>query len=129
MISQSRHAQRPHVDLGRTDARRRSRVLIALLTTAAALLSLTIFAAPSSATACTVTWTGGGGDGQWQTDANWSTGAAPTASDHACVPAPASVQSTAAGNQAASVDVDGRLTVSGGSLTLGDAAGTSAAVS
>lgn len=126
MISQSRHAQRPHVDLGRTDARRRSRVLIALLTTAAALLSLTIFAAPSSAAACTVTWTGGGGDGQWQTDANWSTGAAPTASDHACVPAPASVQSTAAGNQAASVDVDGRLTVSGGSLTLGDAAGTSA---
>jgi RHS repeat-associated protein len=36
-------------------------------------------------TACTDTWTGAAGDGQWTDGANWATGTAPGSSDHACI--------------------------------------------
>ncbi len=40
----------------------------------------------SLAAACTVTWTGNAGDGQWTTAANWSSGSLPGANDNVCIP-------------------------------------------
>src|SRR3989344_3736570 len=45
------------------------------------LFGLLLMAPVYIAEAATVTWTNGGGDGLWSTDANWSSGADPTTAD------------------------------------------------
>ncbi|MDR3643006.1 MAG: DUF2341 domain-containing protein [Candidatus Doudnabacteria bacterium] len=59
-------------------------------------------------------WTGGGGDGNWETNANWSTGAKPTATDDVVI------------NTATTVNINGGTTVN--SLTLGISGGGTASV-
>ncbi|NLC93777.1 MAG: hypothetical protein GX677_10045, partial [Treponema sp.] len=49
------------------------------------LLTLTIFLANSFLYAANITWTGGGGDGDWNNAANWSTNTVPTSTDVAII--------------------------------------------
>ncbi|MFN8104270.1 MAG: Calx-beta domain-containing protein [Acidimicrobiia bacterium] len=68
--------------------------------------------------ACTVTWDGGGGNGRWDTAANWSTDALPSASDVACIPEGATVNHASGDSTVGGVNVRGTLTVSGGTLAI-----------
>lgn len=70
--------------------------LRAMLAWALCMLIATL-ALPSVAaaeTSCSVTWTGPAAGGSWQTAANWSGGAAPSAADSVCVPDGATVDVT-----------------------------------
>jgi Concanavalin A-like lectin/glucanases superfamily len=75
----------------------------------------------TGATECTDTWTGAAGDGLWQTATNWSSGSAPSSSDHACIGPETTVQVTSAGNAVASVKDEGVLLIDDGSLEITDA--------
>lgn len=91
-----------------------------------ALLALAGAGTASADPACTSTWTGGGGDGQWTTAANWSTGVAPTAADHACIAGFGTI-AVSGGAVAGSVTA-GAATLDvepGGTLTVADPAAAS----
>ena len=91
------------------------------LVTAAIAVALTLVVLPASTIAdpsCTDTWTGGAGTEVWQTAANWSTGSVPGSGDIACVGSGVTVQVTGGSNQAASLQDEGGLDISGGSLEL-----------
>ena len=49
------------------------------------------FALAACCNAATVTWTGGGGDGQWGNPENWSTGALPAEADSVSFPVDATL--------------------------------------
>jgi RHS repeat-associated protein len=86
---------------------------------AATVLALAVLPASTIADpSCTDTWTGGAGTEVWQTAANWSTGSAPGSGDIACVGSGVTVQVTSGTNQAASLQDEGGLDISGGSLEL-----------
>jgi hypothetical protein len=72
-------------------------------------------------TECTDTWTGAAGDGLWQTATNWSSGSAPSSSDHACIGPETTVQVTSGSNAVASVKDEGALLIDGGSLEVASA--------
>jgi hypothetical protein len=77
----------------------------------------------SVCTTATNTWTGGGGNGSWETAANWSAGHAPTSSDYVCVPSVTGLTLTVAGaDTAAAAEIHSPLALSAGSLTLTDSA-------
>jgi hypothetical protein len=67
---------------------------------------------------CTDTWTGGTGDGLWQSAGNWSTASVPGSSDVACIGSGTSVQVTTGSDHAGVLEDSGSLTISGGSLEL-----------
>jgi YD repeat-containing protein len=85
-------------------------------------------AATSADPTCTDTWTGGASDGLWQSAGNWSTGV-PSSSDVACIGSGVSVQVSGGTNQVGSVQDEGALTISGGSLELTDASNASSVTS
>jgi RHS repeat-associated protein len=86
---------------------------------AVAVASLITLPAGSSADpSCTVNWTGGAGDGLWQSATNWSTDSVPSSSDVVCVGSGVTVEVTGGANQAGVLRDEGSLSVSGGSLEL-----------
>ncbi len=69
---------------------------------------------------CTDDWTGEGGDGLWQTAANWSSGAIPTSGDRACIASGITVHVSGGVNQVGSLGGGGSVVLSGGELGLTD---------
>jgi sugar lactone lactonase YvrE len=79
----------------------------------------------SGESTCTDTWTGGADDGSWDTASNWSTGAVPAANDVACIGPGETVNVTAGTNHVSSIEDEGTLVISGGSLSLTEASESS----
>ena len=80
---------------------------------------LICFALPTTASAaeCTDTWVGPA-ESTWQTASNWSAGHVPGATDVACIGSGKTAKSSTGTNQAAVVQGEGSVIVSGGSLEL-----------
>ncbi len=100
-----------------TSPARRIGLLAALLTVALLIVG------PANAAAeplCTDTWTGPS-EGSWQTASNWSANAVPTSSDVVCVGSGSTVQVSGGTNYAGSIQDEGSLVLSGGSLELASA--------
>ncbi len=96
--------------------------LVALL----AMVAYLVFdagSAPAEPT-CTDTWTGGGGSESWTTAGNWSAGV-PGSTDVACIGSGVTVRVTTGSNSVASVQDEGTLVVSGGTLSLAEESGVS----
>jgi RHS repeat-associated protein len=94
-------------------------VLVGLMV--AVLLVFGVGAAGADPPACTVTWTGGAGDGQWGSADNWSTDSVPSSTDVVCIDSGQSVSIASGAAQAAVILADGAtVSVSGGSLQLFD---------
>ncbi len=76
--------------------------------------------APSVATAatCTISWDGGAGTSSWHTASNWDTNALPGASDVVCIGSGSAVDYVTGTTSVLAIQVDGTLTVSGGTLSL-----------
>ena len=93
----------------------------AALGAAAVAALLTLVALPASTVAdpsCTDTWTGDAGTEAWQTAANWSTDSVPGSGDVVCIGVGTTVQITGGTNQVGSLQDEGSLEISGGSLEL-----------
>jgi len=75
---------------------------------------------------CTANWIGPE-EGSWETAADWSKGATPTASDVACVRRGATVRVSSPGDHAASILGEGSLAIVGGSLSVGSPASSAGA--
>ena len=60
---------------------------------------------------CDDTWTGGAGDGLWETGANWTTDSKPGPHDHACILTESTVTVTADANQVGWVTDQGTLVI------------------
>jgi hypothetical protein len=102
-----------------------SYVSLCAVVVAVAGLSLAVVPATASAEPlCTDSWTGPA-EGSWQTASNWSKEEVPGSSDVACIGSGKTVQVTGGSNQASSVQGEGALTISGGSMELVDALETS----
>jgi RHS repeat-associated protein len=86
------------------------------LALAGVLLAVLIFPAAASAAECTDTWIGPT-ESTWQTASNWSAGHVPGATDVACIGAGKTVKSSST-NQAAVVQGEGSILISGSSLEL-----------
>jgi hypothetical protein len=99
----------------------------ALVVAAAAIVGLPAGAAAEPT--CTDTWTGGAGDGLWQSVGNWSTASVPGASDVACIGSGTTVQVTTGSDHAGVLEDSGSLTISGGSLELVSSSTPSSVVS
>ena len=100
---------------------------VSLCAVAVAVAGLSLVMLPASASAeplCTDSWTGAA-EGSWQTASNWSKEEVPGSSDVVCIGSGKTVQVTGGSNQASSVQGEGTLAVSGGSLELVDALETS----
>jgi RHS repeat-associated protein len=95
-------------------ARRRPAAISLVLATFALLLALP---AGASAAECTDTWTGPA-EGSWATASNWSAGHVPNEGDVACIGSGKTAKVSSGTNQAAIVQGEGSLVVSGGSLEL-----------
>ncbi len=100
---------------------------VSLYAVVVAVAGLSLAVVPATASAeplCTDSWTGPA-EGSWQTASNWSKEEVPGSSDVACIGSGKTVQVTGGSNQASSVQGEGALTISGGSLELVDALETS----
>jgi RHS repeat-associated protein len=73
--------------------------------------------ATASAAECTDTWTGSA-EGSWATASNWSAGHVPNEGDVACIGSGKTAKVSSGTNQAAIVQGEGGLVISGGSLEL-----------
>jgi hypothetical protein len=81
---------------------------------------------PHLSPTCTDTWTNGGGDGNWATATNWSTGVVPGDGDYACVPVGDQVTVNSGTNDVGQLDDEGTLVLSGsGTLSVDDASASS----
>ena len=98
-----------------------------LMALAAALLSLVVTASSTAAPACTTTFDGGAGTSSWHDAANWSTDAVPGPSDHVCIPN-VPVNYSAGDTSILSLQSQGTLELTGGSLSLTDATNASTTV-
>ena len=78
----------------------------------------------TSAVPCTISFDGGGGDSFWDTPQNWSTDVLPGPADHACIGSSFAVLFRGGGS-ILTVQVDGSLTVNGGTFSLTDTANDS----
>ena len=67
---------------------------------------------------CTETWTGGGGDGSWETAGNWESNRLPGPHDHVCILTDATVSVSGAKDEAGWITDDGTLAVTAGSLAV-----------
>jgi hypothetical protein len=83
----------------------------------------------SASGSCTDKWTGGAGDGLWQTAGNWSTSTVPNSTDVVCIGSGAMVQVSASVNHAGVLQSEGVLMISGGSLELASTSEASSAAS
>src|SRR5512132_1923905 len=90
-----------------------------LMALAAALLSLVVTASSTAAPACTTTFDGGAGTSSWHDPANWTTDAVPGPSDHVCIPN-VSVNYSTGDTSILSLQSQGTLELTGGSLSLTD---------
>ncbi len=100
--------------------RRMTRLGISLCAVAMTVAGLSMAALPATASAeplCTDSWTGPA-EGSWQTASNWSKEEVPGSSDVACIGSGNAVQVTGGSNQASSVQGEGVLAISGGTLEL-----------
>src|SRR4051794_6963250 len=93
-----------------------------LLILAVALLAVGLTAVPrlSAAPTCTVTWDGGAGTAKGSAPANWSANVLPGATDHVCTPAGSSVTFDPGTATTLSLQAQGPLTITAGTLTLTD---------
>jgi hypothetical protein len=92
--------------------------------TGSATSSATDVVQPASG-ACTDSWTGGAGDGKWETPTNWSTGQAPGSNDVSCLPSGSQVSVTGS-DQTGSLQATGvTITIGSGSLQILQASATS----
>ena len=98
-----------------------------LMALAAALLSLVVTASSTAAPACTTTFDGGAGTSSWHDAANWTTDAVPGPSDHVCIPN-VSVNYSTGDTSILSLQSQGTLELTGGSLSLTDATNASTTV-
>jgi len=85
-----------------------------------ALAGVARLGSATAAPACTITWDGGGGTTAWATAANWSGDTLPGATDHVCIPAGATVVHSTGTTTILSLQSQGALTLSGGTLALTD---------
>jgi hypothetical protein len=102
---------------GSSDGVRRHRGAGVVAVIAVAALGCLPSAAGAEPT-CTDTWTGGAGNGLWQSAGNWSTASVPSSSDVACIGSGTTVQVTTGSDHAGVLEDSGSLTISGGSLEL-----------
>jgi hypothetical protein len=89
-----------------------------------ALVAVTAWAAPAAARLaaapdCTITWSDHAATQAWSTAANWDLQRVPSGSDEVCIPAGGAVQVSAGTARGRSLNMAGRLEVSGGSLFIG----------
>ncbi len=115
----SAHRARNASTLQRTTA-----VVVAALVLAA-LGVLAVATAASAAPDCTRSWDDGGVTNSWSDPDNWDgagTGQLPTATDHACIGVGFTADQDGATVSVLSVQVDGTLILSGGTLALTDTA-------
>jgi hypothetical protein len=102
-------------------------LLVALLLPAL----LTLMAERAAATPCeiaTITWDGGAGTSAWGTATNWSGNVLPGPTDHVCIPdqtPDVNVTHSTGTTSILSLEVQDKLTISGGSLSLTDTTQTS----
>lgn len=80
-------------------------------------LACLFFPAAASGAECTNTWVGSA-ESTWQTASNWSAGHVPWATDVACIGSGKTAKSSSGTNQAAIVQGEGSIVISGGSLEL-----------
>ncbi len=95
-------------------------VRVRLCSVVVAVAGLSLVVLPASASAeplCTDSWTGAA-EGSWQTASNWSKEEVPGSSDVVCIGSGKTVQVTGGSNQASSVQGEGVLAISGGTLEL-----------
>ena len=131
----SAQAVGPRSDVARLASRRLlGRRDIATFVAAIALGVAALIAATTStsaAPACTRTWDGGGATASWSDADNWDgagNGELPVATDHVCIPADSLVEhSDGTTTSVLSLQSEGTLTLSGGTLSLTDAANGSSA--
>ncbi len=88
------------------------------------LVALVLPAGTSADPTCTDPWTGGAGTEAWGTAGNWSAGV-PGSSDVACIGSGATVRVSEGTNVVGTVQGEGALVVSGGSLALTDGSAVS----
>ncbi len=125
MLYAFRRSIRGSFDEGRFPAgvrgpRRMTRLGISLCAVAMTVAGLSMAVLPATASAeplCTDSWTGPA-EGSWQTASNWSKEEVPGSSDVACIGSGNTVQVTGGSNQASSVQGEGVLAISGGTLEL-----------
>ena len=89
---------------------------------AVALAGAARLGSAAAAPACTITWDGGAvpASTAWATAANWSGDVLPGAADHVCIPAGATVVHSTGTTSILSLQSQGALTLSGGTLSLTD---------
>ena len=89
---------------------------------AVALAGAARLGSAAAAPACTITWDGGAvpASTAWATAANWSGDTLPGAADHVCIPAGATVVHSTGTTSILSLQSQGALTLSGGTLSLTD---------
>jgi hypothetical protein len=102
-----------------------TRLRLVLLVTAI-LAGLAAIPRSSVAATCTLHWVGPAG-GNWGTTANWDRGRVPDATDTVCIPAGATVTHSTGSDSISSLQADGQLTISGGTLNLTSTADISTA--
>jgi RHS repeat-associated protein len=95
---------------------RRTRIVFGALLAIIALAALP--AGTSADPGCTDSWTGDAGDGLWQSAGNWSMESVPSADDVVCIGSGTTVQVTGGTNHAGSLQDEGSLDITGGSLEL-----------
>jgi hypothetical protein len=79
----------------------------------------TVVQGSAAGSACTDTWTGDAGDGEWGSAGNWITGKTPEPGDHVCILVDTTVSVTGGGQQA------GWITDEEGTLAIGSRASLS----
>jgi hypothetical protein len=95
-----------------------------LLTVAPLVLALIPFGALPQPVppACTISFDGGGGSAAWNAAANWDPDVLPGPADHACIGASFTVVHSTGADSVQTLQVDGGLTMSGGTLSPTSAA-------
>ncbi len=104
-----------------------TRALRALLVALAAALLALVVPATSTAAPCTITFDGGAGTSSWHDAANWTTDAVPGPSDHVCI-GNVPVNYSTGDTSILSLQSQGTLELTGGSLSLTDATNASTTV-
>ncbi len=99
----------------------------ALLMLATALLAVAAASDSIAQPTCTITWDGGAApaSNSWHDAANWTGDVLPGPTDHVCIPANTTVEVSQDAGSVLTVQSQGTLAISGGSLTLTDTTETS----
>ncbi len=92
----------------------------ALLVLATALVAVAAAGDSIAQPTCTITWDGGAATNSWHDAANWTGDALPGPTDHVCIPASVTVEVSQDAGSVLTVQSQGTLSITGGSLTLTD---------